>query len=398
MKLPKLPTGIQVHGDSLRIDFYLHGTRCRESLGLSPTKQNIKHAEQLRGRILHEIATGEFDYSKHFPDSKIARERGWITPDADQTIEAGILAWLDEKTQSGRVGKACLRKYSQAINARIIPEFGKRKVTDLTRRELRHWVNRLHQEISGKTIANYLVPLRLYLGQCVEDGVIAANPLTDFRLPKIETREVEPFTDDELRSILDQCDPVYRNLFQFWAATGLRTSELLALRWEDIDLEATPEFPLGSIWVNRARVKHDGDKGTKTKAGTRRVRLFAPAREALDAQRHRTFFKQAEVFFNPRTNKPFVDDNCIRERAWKRALKAAGVEYRSPYQLRHTYASVLLSAGESPSWIAGQMGHTDAQTVLKHYARLVSKFSPDAGERGAAAFESISKTLQSEVA
>lgn len=81
--------------------------------------------------------------------------------------------------------------------------------------------------------------------------------------------------------------------------------------------------------------------------------------EALKSQRGYTELEGAHVFHNPHTDKPWNSDNAIREGAWKTALKRAKVRYRYPYQTRHTYACLMLTAGENPAWIADQMGHAD---------------------------------------
>src|SRR5882672_1526653 len=65
--------GITPRGNSIRIDFYLDGQRCRETLKLPPTKPNLIHAERLKASIRHAIAIGKFRYGDFFPDSKRAR-------------------------------------------------------------------------------------------------------------------------------------------------------------------------------------------------------------------------------------------------------------------------------------------------------------------------------------
>src|SRR5262245_64719659 len=71
---------------------------------------------------------------------------------------------------------------------------------------------------------------------------------------------------------------------------------------------------------------------------------------------------------------------------WAPALRRAGVRYRKPYQTRHTYASMALMAGESPMWVAKQMGHTDWSLTAKRYARWIPSDMPDAGKKMTAAW------------
>ncbi|GIA48455.1 integrase-related protein [Vibrio cholerae] len=74
-----LPSGIEVHGNSLRIVFYYNGKRYRESLGLTPNKQNINFARQKREAILYEMKIGTFNYSAHFPESKCSGTVNLVT-------------------------------------------------------------------------------------------------------------------------------------------------------------------------------------------------------------------------------------------------------------------------------------------------------------------------------
>ena len=65
---------------------------------------------------------------------------------------------------------------------------------------------------------------------------------------------------------------------------------------------------------------------------------------------------------------------------WEPLLKRAGVRYRNPYQMRHTFASTLLTAGANPFWIATQLGHVDGEMVFKIYGRWIPKnYQPTSG-------------------
>jgi len=88
-----------------------------------------------------------------------------------------------------------------------------------------------------------------------------------------------------------------------------------------------------------------------------------------------------EIFLNPRTSQPWEDDSQIRKTAWIPALKKAVIPYRNPYQTRHTYASMLLSAGEEPMWVAQQMGHKDWGMIRKRYGRWIPEIKQEAGSK-----------------
>ena len=94
-----------------------------------------------------------------------------------------------------------------------------------------------------------------------------------------------------------------------------------------------------------------------------------PAIEAIKAQKSFTADKD-HVFHNPVTNEPWKNSDRVK-RFWDRILKRSGVEYRIPYTTRHTFASMTLSSGANPMWVAKQMGHKDWGMIRKVYGRWI---------------------------
>jgi len=177
-----------------------------------------------------------------------------------------------------------------------------------------------------------------------------------------EEGEVDPFTEQEVFQILANLDAAMVNhmTFNFWG--GLRTGETIALRINDID------FKNDRILVRRS-VSRGVLKSTKTDKH-RWVKLLPPAREAILAQLKLLGAPDGWVFPNPFTRQRWANDSKITRR-WKKALEKAGVRYRKPYQTRHTFASMMLSAGENVMYVAGQMGHADWSMLVKVYGRWI---------------------------
>ena len=367
--------------------------RCRESLGLAPTATNIKHAKKIREDVVSSIRTGRFDYQDYFPNSGSARKRGWIKDTSFVSVRAG----MSRVAERNKINMQPSGQYAaeRIIERELLPEFGDLDANFVTRESIQDYIAKCGKRgLSPATIREYLKPLKAYLEICEADGIIERNPMTlpggksAITLPADNTREPEPFTPAELDKIWAQCEGVYLNLFQFSVATGLRPSELIALKWSDVTWESSDEYPLGSIWICKAKSRFNGTKGTKTKAGTRRVRLFKPARDALEAQKRHTWFKQDLIFVN-RYGDQF-ESSMTLVKMWKKVLPKAKVAWRPMYQLRHTYASILLSIGESPAWIAQQMGHKNSIVMYERYGRLISQFANN-GDRGAEAFAKLAR-------
>ena len=161
----------------------------------------------------------------------------------------------------------------------------------------------------------------------------------------------------------------------------MRTSELVALKWGDID------WLRKIVRISRAKTQHATEHETpKTRRGARDVKLLPPAIEALTAQKKNSFLAYGAVFLNPLYGEPWTGDQAIRKLAWIPAIKKAGIRYRNPYQTRHTYASMMLSAGEYPVWIAGQMGHADTAMIFRNYGRWIEDASSNSGSKAVAMF------------
>lgn len=95
---------------------------------------------------------------------------------------------------------------------------------------------------------------------------------------------------------------------------------------------------------------------------------------ALINQKPFTFIKNATVFEDPKTNKPWASADAIRKKAWVPILRKAGIRYRNPYQTRHTFATRHISQGANLFWLAGQMGHKGPEMLFRHYGRYLKEY------------------------
>lgn len=373
---------------SIEITFSFQGVRCRERIKLKPTAANLKAAARHRAAVLDAIARGTFDYAVTFPDSKnaarFATRQGEVT-----TIATYLGEWLRQQKQ--HVKASTWADYAKSVNNHLVPEFGDTRLSAIKRSDVRAWCDKL--TAGNKRISNLLSPLRITLQQAVEDELIEANPLYGWTYRRKEAPkvidDVDPFSIEEQAAILKalgekpgRADGLHLIRFALW--TGLRTSELVALEWGDIDRLR------GTIRISRAHTQaSDEPEKPKTKAGKREVKLLPDALEALSAQRLLSgTHASGRIFLNPRTGEPWAGDQAIRKTLWQPALLKAGVRYRRPYQTRHTYASMMLSAGESPMWVAQQMGHRDWTMIATIYGRWIPDADPTAGGRAVAVFGS----------
>jgi integrase len=362
---------------SIQIEFTYKGIRCRERIKLKPTAANLKKCERHRESIIYAIENDTFDYSVTFPDSKA---RFKFSEQTALTAGEWLRMWLNKKEPM--IKSSTWTGYYKIIKNQLIPAFGTIPLAELKKKDVRQWCETL--TCSNKRIANIISPLRDALQHAYDDELINDNPLYNFRFKRAEkpkVSDIDPFTAEEQHSILSVLDGQAKNLIKFAFWTGLRTSELIAIEWQDVD------FIKEVIKINRARTQAASKpETTKTKAGEREVKLLPPALDAIFDQKKYTFLEGKQIFYNPRTDKPWTGDQPIRRTLWQPALKLAGVRYRRPYQTRHSYASYLLSSGENIAWISNQLGHSNVLVTAKVYARFMADAAPKAGENAVKIF------------
>ncbi|KTB91506.1 site-specific integrase [Pseudomonas syringae] len=382
----KLPTGVEIQGNLLRISFYLNGQRCKEPLAGVPkiNKASIAYANNKRQTILAEIKEGRFDYLAHFPDSaRAAALSGRAGGDSKRTVTEGVVRWLE--VQVARKASSTSRNY-QSKAKHVTAKFGKQRIADVNKSDLELFQAQLLKSgLSPKTVNDIFTVVRGVWGDAYADGAIRSNPLE--RIKNIERDadddSADPFTRDEMEKLSKiktaRQQDINMILFDCWA--GLSVSELIALGWDDVDLES------GTIMVRRARVETEY-KIPKEKSRARRVELIDPAIDYLRAQHAITLdlpavtidVVQRDNITVKRESVRFVFRNGQSGEPWHASsvgrwfgghLKSVGVRHRGPNQCRHTFASQALSSYVPVEWVARQLGHTDTTMVKKHYGRWI---------------------------
>ncbi|MEQ1527614.1 MAG: site-specific integrase [Gallionella sp.] len=335
------------------------------------------------------IERGTFDYAVTFPESVNRFQFAEYKGDRYK-LKDYLEGWLAQ--QKLTIKSSTYNDYRKIVNNTLIPEFGELAISEIKRSHVRDWCNK--QTAGNKRLSNVQSVLRIALNDAMSDDLIETNQLYAWTYKRneapISKDDIDPFAEDEQNLILASCrEQQHKNLFQFAFWTGLRTSELVALEWGDID------WVNGVVRIWRAMTQSAVEAETpKTKRGERDVKLLQPAIEALLEQKKHSFLGDGAVFLNPLHNKPWAGDQAIRKLAWLPALKRAGLRYRNPYQTRHTYASMMLTAGESPIWVAKQMGHADTNMIFRNYARWIPTLNTMPGEKAVTMFSTLQSKKQ----
>jgi integrase len=342
---------------------------CRELLPPCPiNKSSIQRAAILREEVRRKIADGAFVYSDYFPDSPRAK----ANPKDAQLMEvllARQLETYEKQVQNGQMAKSSCSGYAKAINGERMRRWHGLTVREIAPSALREWISEM--DCTSKTIRNTLIPLRSVFEDALNDELIDFNPFDRISLTKLirQTAKasdyvIQPFTADERSAILEACRPDEWPMVQFWFHSGLRPGELQALEWRHIDWDRG----IARIELNQVV---GVVKAPKTAAGIRDLELNAQAIAALTAQKAISLLRGPRVWLNPSSLEPWDTDAQVRKTLWMPLMKRSGVPYRNPYQVRHTYASTLLTAGQNPWYVAQQLGHEDVEMVFRTYGKFI---------------------------
>jgi integrase len=322
----------------------------------------------------------------------IARGEYRIPDQARATPTFAELArdWLARYPVTHAVRPATMENYRSFTEHHLLPHFGAMRVDDVTPRAIEDFIMAKRspggsarfqgKALSPQSLRVGLVALRLILRRAVTVGVLTANPAADLgRLPRADGQRVDPFEPRELRAILEAAErtvsPDFSTLLQLWAQAGARAGEVLGLQEHDVDVAA------GTILVRRTFSR--GRLGPPKAGGERRVSFLHPTTDDSAEWRPRATARSREVLARLQRRKVAGLDPAAflfgrgrtprrsydLHRDWRRALLAAGVRYREPEQLRHSFASIMLSRNAPLLYVAEVGGWASAHVLLKVYAR-----------------------------
>jgi len=370
--------------DQVYVDFRYLGERVRESSGLAWTDKNVKNARKQLNRIMTEIESGTFRFATVFPESKKAdyfssREGRHFklkkSPD-EVLFEPEARDWYRLHRAQDARGRTMLGYRSQLENY-LIPilggmtfgEFNKvvwqELVLEARGKELRG------KPIGNKTINKLFIPLKMICHDVAAKYGWGQtyNPFFDWKKLKETRREkVFPFSFAEQRQLREALPEHWRPYFDFAFCAGPRPGEQIAIEPSDI------EWDKRLLHIRQAvTMDEDGKRcldACKNEYSVRTIELTDIMFAALERQKAIHDRLGGEYFFCTETGGVTYYSN-LRNDVWIPALEKAGLRHRSMGQTRHTFATVALSFGENPTWIAHVMGHCNAEMIMKVYTRHV---------------------------
>ena len=322
-----------------------------------------------------------------------------------------IAVYADHWASSLRLADSTIKGYRKIIRNHITPDLGKIRIDKLTATRIGSHYRELEKQgrkdeygkgepLSANSIHKVHVVLGAILDAAIDDGLITANPSKKKRTvnaPKssqVRTQkpEIVTWTGEQLTTFLTwNRDELKDELFPLWrliAYTGMRRSEALALRWNDINTKT------GRLSIRRAVNTEDWTTTKTTKTGNARViDMDADTLKVLASYK----VTRAEVSFDLARADAYVfgdDEGKLRSpdamtSRWDRRMNWLAKKYPTLSRvtikgLRHTHATLLLELGEHPKVVQERLGHSTITTTMNIYSHVTPTMQKAAADRFAA--------------
>jgi integrase len=359
---------------------------------------------ELRVFLGHDPLTGKKRYAtqtvrggKREAQSKLAvmvteAERG-LTARTTATVGELLETWFEFAAPD--FSPKTVKETRGFIDRSLMPALGSKTLARLKPAELDALYRRLlasggsgGRPLAPATVRRIHGILRRALNQGVKWGWIGINPAAATTPPRVPVSNIKPPASGDLARVLRRAGEESPDLACYLvlaAATGARRSELIALRWTDVDLDTA------TVSIERGIVSGpDGlvEKGTKTHSA-RRVSLDAGTVEAIADHRQRMMDRAAMcraaqaadafVFSNAADGSESWFPDSV-SRSFKRLCEKEGMPGVRLHDLRHFVATELLSAGVDVRTVAGRLGHRNAATTLNVYAHFVEQTDREAAD------------------
>lgn len=338
-------------------------------------KGTKRDAEKRLADILHQMDTGTF-----------------VRPDKG-TVGEYLERWL--KDCRPRLSPRAFERYGQVVNGHLIPDLGSIRLAQLRPEQIqKHETAMLERGLNAKTVRCHHSVIHSAMKQAVEWGLMSRNPVDAVRPPKIVRLDMQVWDEREIACFLEAVrrsafSSTYHELFTLALFTGMRRSELLALRWQDVDLDL--------LRVSVSRTLHqlkDGRFvfGEPKSAKSRRTIALSPSmglllkdyrqRQALKAAELGAILKDSDLIFCHLLDGSPWRPNTVT-RAWHTAAGRAGVKPIRLHDARHSHASVMLTLGVHPKVVQERLGHSTIAMTLDIYSHV----APGIQEAAAASFD-----------
>jgi integrase len=305
-----------------------------------------------------------------------AASKGEYVDGSKETVAEFVTRWLRDWATANTSNKTYSR-YEELLRLHLVPHLGTKRIQRLRATDLQSLYATLQRDkgLAARTVLHVHRAVHRMLRHAAQWGVVHQNAATLVDAPSVQEAEIDILTPGEVQAVLRTLkgQPIYA-LATVALGTGMRRGEMLALRWQDVDMNDAV------LRVERSleqTTKHGlVFKAPKTKHGRRTVTL--PPTTVTELRTHWRLQQEFRLATGQgRANDGLVfseNDGSPRSpnavtKAWSKAMEKAGIE-ATLHSLRHTHASTLIASGLDVLTISRRLGHGSPAITLKVYGHL----------------------------
>lgn len=371
--------------NKLYVDFRYHGVRIVKSTGLDDTPENEKKAQLWVERQKEKIAKGTFVFAEAFPGAS-AKEKAFhaqlegrdYRPQPQDVLFAHYVANWKKRFLSNCKSETKKRDHEQILDYWLVPYFGDQTFFQITGVALKEFIQTLEfkdgkkqgQPLSGSRIRNIIIPLRaIWEDACEEHRWQLSDPFAYLKkyLPARSKKHPAVFRFEEWVQVMDKIDPFYRPIAETMIMTGMIGSEIAGVRKNDIHQDR--------IVIQNSIVRKHEKSDLKNEYRKRSLPITEALRKRLDAVLSSS---NGDYVFTMKNGRSF-DIDSFRKNPWTSAFKKAGIAYKVPYTMRHSFAAWSLTIGVDINRLEKLMGHASKQMIYEVYGKYVEGLETDAG-------------------
>lgn len=330
-------------------------------------------------------------YNKLIQAQVEVNQGAYIEP-SKMTVEQWLDIWL--KTYLKSVRPYTVLSYTQHVNNHIKPALGDIRLDKLKPHMIQQFYNDLGKAhgnkpgLSPKTVQNIHGVLHKALQQAVKIGYLRSNASDACELPRAEKTEIKPLNEAEIQAFMTAIKGnKFETVFLVLMFTGIRRGEVCGLTWDHVNFERN------TIYINRQLQQIPGQSGvfhlTPTKNG--KGRTITAAAFVMDALRqYKVQQTEARLKAGPNwQDEGFVFTNKLGRHLspntvynnYKRLVASIGLPEARLHDLRHTYATISLHAGDDIKTVQENLGHHSAAFTLGQYVHATEKMKQDSANR-----------------
>ncbi|MFJ2820534.1 tyrosine-type recombinase/integrase [Streptomyces toxytricini] len=302
-------------------------------------------------------------------------DQGVPVPTKSAKLAEWLPYWLDNIVQPNRK-RTTYAKYEVHVRLYLVPLLGTKRLESLSVADVRRALVQLQKKTSAATAKESHRVLRTALTAACREELVGRNVATLVEPPKVEARDLEPWTLQETLDFLAaaRTDPLYP-AFVIAIALGFRRGEIAGLRWENVDLEKR------EIRVRTQRQRVRGEAYEDDPKGRRRRQTLplpgicvAPLRwqrmrQASMRDKAGKAWVESGHVFTTRTGRPIEPRNLYR--SFTRVAKDAKLRVIRLHDARHGTATLLTAAGVPPRVVMEILGHSQIAVTMNVYTHVV---------------------------